>query len=117
MKKIAVLIGIAWLVTASAACTVRYSQSITGSIHKVQTYKIMNSDNGIDVGLGFGGDTDEYKIGHGIAFREPKGPAELAGYPCDAQMTQVDYRSKWYAEYIRVDSPEVEVTTYCIGGR
>jgi len=109
MKKIAVLIGIAWLATAMAGCTMRYSQSITGSIHKVQNYKLVNSSNGTDVGLEI--------FQYGITFREPKGAAELSSYPCDAQVMQVDYRSKWYAYYIRVDSPAVEVTTYCIGSQ
>ena len=109
MKKIAVLIGITWLVTTTAGCMMRYSQSITGSIHKVQTYKIANSGTGTDVGL--------EAFPYGITFREPKGAAELANYPCDVEMLQVDYRSKWYAYYIRVDSPAVEVTTYCIGNK
>jgi hypothetical protein len=117
MKKIAVLICIAWLATASAACTVRYSQSITGSIHKVQTYKLTNAVSGTDVGIGFGGQIDLYKEEHGIQFKKPKGAAELANYPCDSQMVQVDYRSKWYAYYIRVDFPEVQLTTYCIDSK
>ena len=117
MKKIAVLIGIAWLVTASAGCTVRYSQSIIGSIHKVQMYKRVNSDHGFDLGVGFPNGIEQFKVEHGIAFSKPKGAAELASYPCDAEMVQVDYRSKWAAYYIRVDVPKMEATTYCIGSK
>ena len=93
-------------------CTARYSHTITGSIVKINSYKVVNTSSGTDVGLNWGG--AYVKAANGIAFKKPKGPAELANYPCDKQLVEVDYRSKFYVYWIRVDFPEVKVTNYCI---
>jgi hypothetical protein len=94
MKAVILLIGIAWLGMVSAGCTVRYSQSITGSIHKVQNYKLVNANNGTDVvsvsvGLILQGGT-RYRPGNPRAL-------ELRT-PGDARWRDHD---PWYAYYIR----------------
>jgi len=114
MRKLGSIMAAMCILALFGACTARYSQTVTGKIRKVNTYKIVNATNGTDVGIGIGGGIDIYPAAHGIVMKEPKSATELMNYPCQAEFVEVDYRSKWYAYYIRIDSPEVTVTTYCI---
>lgn len=105
MKRLAFGICLVSCLAFGMGCTLRYSQTVIGSIESVESFKVVNSDSGVDVGL---------LAPYGITFTEPLGAGKVANYPCEVQFTQVDYRSKWYAYYIRVDFPKVEVTTYCV---
>jgi hypothetical protein len=112
MKKIAIMFLVVGIQLLLTGCTVRYSQTIGGSIQKAESFKVVNSESGTDVGLNQGG--AYIKAANGIAFSEQLSAKKTASYPCDFQFTQVDYRSRFYVYWIRVDFPKVETTSYCI---
>jgi hypothetical protein len=88
-----------------AGCTLRYSQALVGRIARIEGVPISNSDSGVEVGLA---------PSAVIAFSEPMDARELETLPCELSLAQVDYRGKWYAFYITVNFPEVEVKSYCV---
>jgi hypothetical protein len=112
MKKIAIAFLVIGIQLLLAGCTVRYSQTIGGSIHKADSFKVVNSESGMDIGFNGGG--SYVKAANGIAFGDQLSAKETANYPCDMQFTEVDYRTRFYVYWIRIDFPKVETTTYCI---
>ncbi len=113
MKKLAITFLAVGTQMFLSGCTVRYSQTIGGSIQKVENFKVVKSESGTDVGLDNGG--AYMKVANGIAFSDPLSSKKIADYPCDFQFVQVDYRSIFYVYwFIRVDFPKAEVTAYCV---
>lgn len=112
MTKTVIGIGMVILFAVSLGCTMRYSHTIGGTIESAENFKIVNSSSGVDVGLNLGGAYSNAP--NGIAFSDPDGAKDVANYPCEVQFSQVDYRSRWYAYWVRVDFPKVEVITYCV---
>lgn len=90
-------------------CTIRYSQTLVGEIARVSTAETRNSDTGTEVGIG--GPLSAPAV---IAFSEPMGSEELMTLPCEVAFSQIDYRGRYYAYYIAVNFPEVEVISYCV---
>src|SRR5437867_6086770 len=101
--------GAMLFVCASAGCTVRYSQTITGRIERLKQNPVEVSDMGTEVGL--------FAPNNVITFHEPRGSGELLMIPCDVALAEVDYRSKWYTYYVSVNFPEVKVISYCVAER
>lgn len=96
------------LVAMSMGCTIRYSQILVGEIARVSTSPMRNSDTGTEVGIGGPGSAPAV-----ITFSEPMSTEELMTAPCEVAFAQIDYRGKYYAYYIAVNFPEVEVISYC----
>ena len=96
------------LIATSMGCTIRYSQILVGEIARVPTAPMRNGDTGTEVGIGGPGAAPAV-----IAFSEPMSTKELMTVPCEVAFAQVDYRGKYYAYYVAVNFPEVEVISYC----
>ena len=99
-------LGLALLLSA---CTIRYSQGVVGRVVQVKQPALMNSDQGVEVGIGYFGAPAV------IAFSEPIPSHEMAtAVPCESGLTQIDYRGTWYAFYIAANFPEVSLRSYCV---
>lgn len=112
MKRVILGILLCALFAFPIGCTIRYSHTVGGSIPSGEFFKVVNSSDGVDVGFGT---SNAYQNGlSGIAFSDPDGAKAVANYPCEVLFSEVDYRSRFYAYYIRADFPKVQVTTYCL---
>ena len=91
-----------------SACTIRYSQNVVGRIAQVKQPAIVNSDQGVEVGVGYFGALAVIK------FSEPIPSHEMAAaVPCESGLAQFDYRGIWYAFYLAANFPEVSLRSYC----
>ena len=99
--KMFLVAGVALSLGLSAACTARYSQSLSGAIPKTQGTPVSSSATGLSV--------------FGIAFNEPT-PAheqvmQLIGACQSLNAVEVDYREK---VFVIVGIPEVSVKATCV---
>jgi len=107
MKSAFLAIGVSLILMAPAlGCTIRYSQSLAGSLKRVTTMPVKNSDGGIAVGV-------QPRVGV-ISFSEPDSAGELLSIPCEVAVSEVDYRGTFYTVYITAVFPEVETISYCV---
>ncbi len=81
---------------------------MVGQVVRVKHPDIVDSDSGLEVGLGFPG----FGV-NGIAFSEPTPSGDLVFKACEVGLTQVDYRGTYYA-YFAVNLPSVETHAYCV---
>ncbi len=92
-----------------SACTIRYSQNVVGRVAQVKKPAIINSDQGLEVGVGYLGFLAVIK------FSEPIPSHEMASaVPCESGLAQFDYRGTYYAFYLAANLPEVSLRSYCI---
>lgn len=95
------------LVVLLEGCTARYSQILVGSIRRLETTPVTNSDSGFELGLGSPAAL--------IAFSEPTSARDLAAPACEVELTEVDYRGTWFSVYyLALNFPKVETTSYCV---
>lgn len=102
------LSALALFATADAGCTIRYSQTLVGSIERMAPQPVKNQDLGVEVGIGTPGSSPAV-----LTFSEPESPADLLALPCDVANAQVDYRGAYYAYYVAVNFPQTRVLSYC----
>lgn len=94
------------LVLPLCSCTIRYSQSMVGSIQRISPRPVSNSDSGFGIGL--------HPTLLTATLSEPRSADELMTLPCDVALTEVDYRALFYAFYISFVFPEVKDVAYCV---
>jgi hypothetical protein len=92
------------LLMGGAGCTIRYSQTLVGTIDPVEGRPITNSNSGFELGLSPAG----------ITFSEPTETDELLDLPCDVALAQADYRAMFLSFYISLIFPKTEAVAYCI---
>lgn len=95
----------ALLVMFSLGCTIRYSQTLVGTIEPIEGMPLKNQADAFALGL--------YPAA-GIAFSEPTESSQLLDLPCDVALSQVDYRAMWFSVYLTFLFPKIEGTAYCI---
>jgi hypothetical protein len=99
---------VAW-VAIGGGCTIRYSQTVVGSIERLGPSPVKNQDLGVEVGIG--GPSAAPAV---VTFSEPESPADLLTLPCEVANAQVDYRGAYYAYYLAVNFPQTRTVTYCV---
>jgi hypothetical protein len=97
---------LAVLVVAASGCTIRYSQTLVGTIEPVPNMPITNSDSGFGIGLGAPQAV--------LTLSEPKAVNELMRLPCDVALSQSDYRGTWFSFYLTFVMPKTETVAYCV---
>jgi hypothetical protein len=88
------------LAVVGMGCTIRYSQTMVGTIEPVKSSPITNRATGIEGGIGGIGASPLV-----IAFSEPTAANELMNVPCDLALSQVDYRGMFFSFYLAVNIP------------
>jgi len=107
MRRLILSLGlVAFVAAGSLGCTIRYSQSLVGSLKRVSRSPITNSDSGISLGI-------QPRAGV-ISFSEPDSAGELLSIPCEVAVSEVDYRGVFYTFYITAVFPEVKTISYCV---
>jgi hypothetical protein len=95
--------------TLGVGCTIRYSQTLVGSIERLGPSSVKNQDLGVEVGIG--GPSAAPLV---ATFSEPESPTDLLTLPCDVANAQLDYRGAYYAYYLAVNFPQTRTVTYCV---
>jgi hypothetical protein len=99
--------GLLLLVVMLGGCTARYSQVLVGSIRRLETTPVKQSDSGFEMGLGTPSAL--------IAFSEPTSARDLSAPACEVELTEVDYRGTWFSlYYLAFNFPKVKTTSYCV---
>lgn len=100
------LLCLAYLVVGASGCTIRYSQTLVGTIEPVQSAPITHSASGFGIGLG---------STNALTFSEPRAVNELIDSPCDLALSQSDYRGTWFSlYYVSFVWPKTETVAYCV---
>ena len=94
------------LVVLLGGCTARYSQILVGSIGRLETTPVANSDSGFELGLGSPAAL--------ITFSEPTSARDLSAPACEIELTEVDYRGTFFVVYLAFNLPKVKTTSYCV---